>query len=117
MITAWLVQDWMYRGSSYTLVVNVVRNAQGDPYEISETAVAKLRISLSSTYPNALIEKEASRYVRNLGNLHFEFEPADTERLLAVAHDLTIHLEDGDKVLPVFKGRFGIVDINEGVAQ
>ena len=117
MITAWLVQDWMYRGSSYTLVVNVIRNAQGDPYEISETAVAKLRISLSSTYPNALIEKEASHYARKLGTLHFEFEPADTERLLAVAHDLTIHLEDHDKVLPVFKGRFGIVDINEGVAQ
>lgn len=115
MITASVVQDWMYRGSSYTLVVQILYD--GEPYPIPLTYEAVLRLSLSSTYPRSVVEKAAKFYSHNNGIVHFEFYPTDTRDLLAAAYDLTIHFEDASQVVPVLKCRFGLVDSNPEVSS
>lgn len=115
MITASVVQDWMYRGSSYTLVIQVLQD--DEPYPIPETYSAVLRLALSSSYSNSVLEKEASFYSYNNGILHFEFKPEDTESLLAMAYDLTVHLKDANNIVPVVKCRFGVVNFNTEAAS
>ena len=115
MITASLVQDWMYRGSSYTLVVQILQD--GKPYPIPATYEAVLKLSLASTYPRSLVEKSAKFYSHDNGVVHFEFYPTDTKNLLATAYDLTVQLEDATQTIPVVQCRFGLVGTNQEVSS
>jgi hypothetical protein len=113
MITASVVQDWMYRGSNYRLIVSVEESDEDDtPYVIPNTAVGKLRLSQSWGFATSELEKDADTYIRANGIIEFYFIPEETEDLLSGGWDLSIHLEDGDEVIPVFQGRFGIVAFN-----
>ena len=89
MITASVVQDWMYRGSSYTLVVQILDD--GEPYPIPLTYEAVLRLSLSSTYPRSVVEKAAKFYSRNNGIVHFEFTP-QTQGISLLQHTILLFI-------------------------
>ncbi len=117
MITASLNQAWMYRGGAFTLVVEILQHDTKEPYSIPDAGVAKLRIAQTSAHRSSLLEKEASSYNKDIGIARFEFEAADTEALLAISYDLTIHLEVGVDIFPVFVGRFALVDFNPTASE
>lgn len=106
----------MYRGSTFTLVVDVFDEGDqsGENYIIPGEDIAVLRLSHAITDTPILL-KEAATYDRAEGRLYFAFEPEDTEDLLTKGYDLTITLENSNgRITPVFQGRFGIVGINLG---
>lgn len=115
MITADLVQDWMYRGSNFTLVAHILQEEGDDPFEIPSEAVAHLRLAVSSASPESVLEIEASDYSREIGLVRFDFVPEDTIDLIASGYDLTIHIIDGTNVYPAYKGKFALKEFNPEV--
>lgn len=114
MITAVTYVNWMYRGTYFTLVVDVKEDR--NPYPIPGESVGKLRIAHSWTDPEPLVEVEASDYERANGRLYFDFTAEVTASLLSKGYDLSVVLvSPTGSETPVFHGRFGLLPYNPGV--
>ena len=114
MITANLNQEWMFRGGKFTLSVRAISDETGDPFVIPEDSVAKLRLAETTAHSSAVFEKEATSYVHPQGVMYFELTAVETANLAAMSYDLTVHIEHGLEIYPVYKGRFALVDYAPG---
>lgn len=110
--TAITVAEWMYRGSDYTLPIQVL-DEEGDITELPADRRCFALLYDDINTETVLLQKEASTYYNTVGLMLFLFEPEDTEDLMAKSYDLSVVLVDEDnKIKPLLLKKFGIFPFN-----
>jgi hypothetical protein len=102
------VLDWMYRNSHYTLQLEVREHCSTLPLDLTD-AVPYLLLTTSDVSEDKMLELTGVVEDIEGGKIKFEFEPEDTETLLARTYNLFVYLIQDSKVYPIVTGPFGIV--------
>lgn len=116
-VTVNRVDDYLYRGASYDLRVQIL-DEELDPFPLTDCKVL-LRLADSWTAQASILELEANMVNETEGRVRFRFEPEYTVDLMARSYDLSIIVRSEvlDEDWPAFQGKLGLVGSNPEVNQ
>jgi len=100
--------DWMYRGTDYTLQLEIKEDCSVDPMNLTGASVV-LVLSDTNITEEVTFQKTGNIVDAGLGKVEFEFEPADTAEMMAKAYALSVYVTLNNKVTQVVQGQFGII--------
>ncbi len=115
LISAQPVNDTMFRGTEYTLRVEI-KDEDGDVYDITDCTL-KLRLARSWTDDNSLLELTGQIADAESGKAFFVFVPANTQNLVARAYDMTVTVTSPtSQPWVAIQGKFGVLPQNPEVS-
>jgi len=111
------VNDWMYRGSPYSPVVQV-RDENGDPKNIAGIdSDPKLYLYKDYTRGEPAIEKEGEILSTQNGTIRFKITTEDTKSLPAITYDLIVIIEEDGEPYPLLRKRFALKSVGPPIKE